>query len=230
VRERPLINRSLQAVIFDVDGVLIDSSAAHWQGWQRLAAELGRPVTEAQFRATFGQQNRDIVPRLFGDDFSLEQMDELGERKERYYRQIIGLEVPAIPGAAALVRSCHEFGLRCGVGSSGHPQNIALAIRGLAVESFVSAVVSGKDVTVGKPDPQVFLRVAARLDVMPGACVVIEDAPAGIDAALAAGMTAIGLTSEHPRERLSRAHLVVDRLDELSPDRLVAVHGERSAR
>ncbi len=211
----------LEAVIFDLDGVLIDSSDAHFESWRRLARDLGRTVTEEQFKSTFGRQNRDIIPMLFGESLSPERIEELGETKERYYREIVRDNVPALPGAADLVRACADAGLRCAVGSSGHPKNIDLALRALGIDSIIATVVSGHDVTKGKPDPQVFLLAAERLGIAPETCAVIEDAPAGIEAALAAGMTAVAVTTEHPRERLSHAHLVVEGVHDLSPDRIM---------
>ncbi len=213
-------------MIYDLDGVLIDSSDAHFESWRRLARELSCEVTREQFRSTFGRQNRDIIPLLFGEDLGQQRINELGETKERYYRENIKDHVPVLPGAAELVRSCHDSGLACAIGSSAHPENIAITLRAMGVEDIVRAVVSGHDVTKGKPDPQVFLLAAERLKVLPKNCVVIEDAPAGIEAALAAGMFAVGVTTEHPRERLAHAHRVVDSLAELSPDILATAHQE----
>lgn len=211
---------SITVVIFDMDGVLIDSSAAHFESWRRLAADLGAEVTPEQFRSTFGRQNRDIIPTLFGGSLDWRRVEELSETKERYYRDLVKDDVAALPGAADLVRSCHEAGMRCAVGSSGHPENIAMALRSLGVDGLIECVVSGKDVTIGKPDPQVFMMAAERIGTPAASCAVIEDAPAGVDAALAAGMIAIGVTTEHPRERLAHAHLVVDGLHELDPQRI----------
>ncbi len=219
--------RSIECVIFDVDGVLIDSSDAHFQSWTRLAAEHDVTLTRAQFKSTFGRQNRDIIPTLFdaSPGNATVDVEALSETKERYYREIIGDHVNQLPGAAALVRECHAAGLRCAIGSSGHPKNIAIVLESLDIETCVSAVVTGQDVTVGKPDPQVFLIAAEKTGVQPDRCVVIEDAPAGIAAALAASMIAIGVTTEHAADRLAHAHLVVDRLDELSSDRIIALAG-----
>ena len=210
----------ITAVIFDMDGVLIDSSSAHLESWRRLAADLGSGITEKKFRETFGRQNRDIIPLLFGGSMDERRVEELSETKERYYRDLVKGDVPALPGAADLVRNCHAAGLRLAVGSSGHPENIAIALQALGVDGLIECVVSGKDVTIGKPDPQVFLMAAERIGVSASSCVVIEDAPAGVDAALAAGMVVIGVTTGHPRERLARAHLVVDGLNELDPQRI----------
>ena len=214
---------AIRAIIFDMDGVLIDSAAAHYESWRRLAAELGRQLTLEQFSATFGQQNRDIIPQFFGGHPDAERIAELAERKEVIYRDLVRGQMPAIDGAVDLVRRCHAAGLRLAVGSSGPQPNIALALDELGITDCFETIVHEKDVTRGKPDPQVFLLAAERLGIEPGACAVIEDAPTGIQAALAAGMTAIGLTTHHPREKLAAAHQVVDRLADLTPTDIAAM-------
>jgi beta-phosphoglucomutase len=216
---------AIRAVIFDMDGVLIDSAAAHYQSWCRLAAELGRQVTPEQFSATFGRQNRDIIPLLFGEDLDADRVVELGERKEALYRDLVRGCIPAIEGAVDLARGCHRAGMKLAVGSSGHPLNIKLALDELGIAGIVETVVHGGEVSRGKPDPQVFLLAAERLAVEPPACAVIEDAPSGIDAALAAGMAAIGITTQHPAERLAHAHRIVDRLAELDPLQIASMRG-----
>ena len=208
---------TIRAVIFDLDGVLIDSGPAHLESWRKLGAELGVEVGAEQFAATFGRQNRDIIPLLFGQHLDARRVDELSERKEAQYRDLVRGRIKEIPGSVALVSACRQAGLRLAVGSSGHPVNIELALEELGIADCFEAVVTGHDVNRGKPDPQVFLLAAAKLGVDPAACAVIEDAPSGIEAALAADMTAIGLTSHHPRDRFGRAHLVLDALTELTP-------------
>ncbi len=215
-----MTKNEIAAVIFDMDGVLIDSSDAHYESWRRLAADVGADITLEQFADTFGRQNRDVIPALFGDRIDGRDVEELGETKERYYRELIRKNVPVLPGAADLVRACEREGMSTAVGSSGHPENIAIALAAIGVADVFGAVVTGYDVTAGKPEPQVFLLAAERLGIAPECCAVIEDAPAGLEAARAAGMTAIGVTSGHAREKLTRAHLIVDSLNELTPDRI----------
>ncbi|MCH7527724.1 MAG: HAD family phosphatase, partial [Planctomycetes bacterium] len=124
----------ITAVIFDMDGVLIDSSSAHLESWRRLAADLGSGITEKKFRETFGRQNRDIIPLLFGASLAPTRIEELSETKERYYRELVADHVPVIPGAASLVNACHAAGMKCAIGSSGHPENIAMALRHMQIE------------------------------------------------------------------------------------------------
>jgi beta-phosphoglucomutase len=204
-------------IIFDMDGVLVDSARPHLRSWQLVARELGRDVTDEQFRETFGRQNRDIVPLLFGchDD---ESVQRVSNRKEQLYRDLIRNDIPAVDGAADLVRDCRRSGFRLAVGSSGPPENVDLVLDGMGIRGFFDAVITARQVTRGKPDPQVFQLAASALDLPPQRCAVIEDAPSGIDAALAAGATAIALAGTHPLETLQRARVVVTSLRQLSPD------------
>jgi len=224
VTQRPAaMSRPIAGVIFDLDGVLIDSAEAHFQSWQKLAAAFGTTVTRDAFKQTFGRPNADILPRLFGNHLSPDEVREMGEQKERLYREIAGDHIKPIAGAVELVTACHDAGLICGVGSSGHPLNIELALKTLGIADRIQAVVSGHDVQKGKPDPEVFLKVADRIGLEPHQCVVIEDAPVGIDAALAAGMIAVAVATEHPPEQLSRAHHVAASPKELSPATLATL-------
>ena len=207
---------ALRAVIFDLDGVLIDSADAHLRSWQKLAAEIGLHITEEQFLSTFGRQNRDVIPALFGIHHAVE-VDRLGERKEALYRDCIRGNVPACEHATDLVRECAAAGLQVALGSSGHPLNIEIALQEMGIAHCFEAVVTGYDVTRGKPDPEVFLLAAERLSVEPRSCVVIEDSPAGIAAARAGGMYAVGITTGHKADELAGAHLIVNSLAELSP-------------
>ncbi|GMU38551.1 MAG: HAD family phosphatase [Phycisphaerae bacterium] len=218
----------MRGVIFDLDGVLIDSAEAHLRSWRVLAERHGRTITDEQFAATFGRQNRAILPILWGREVDETEVARLGEEKEACYRDLIRGRIRSIamPGAEALIRDCRAAGLAMAIGSSTPPENVALALEELGVAAHFSAVVTSKDVTRGKPAPDVFLLAAERLGLPPGQCVVIEDAPAGIDAALAAGCAAVGLTSQHAREKLGHADLVVDRLTELASGRLMSLRAK----
>ncbi len=209
-----------QAVIFDVDGVLVDSYRAHYQSWRLLAAEMGAEFGEAAFARSFGRTSREILAEHWPVKLTEAQIAPADDRKEALYRRIILAEFPEMPGARGLLRSLAAAGFALAVGSSGPKANIDAAMKGLGTGELFGAVVSGEDVHRGKPDPEVFLLAAERLGVPPGRCAVVEDAPAGIEAANRAGMTAIALTGTATGEQLAAAALVVDRLDELTPDRI----------
>jgi beta-phosphoglucomutase family hydrolase len=204
----------LAGVIFDMDGVLVDSAGAHFESWRALGAEKGLTITQAQFAATFGRHNGDIVPILFGA-VSPERLTALADRKEALYRDIVRGRVPAVPGAADLVRELRAAGLRLAVGSSGPLANIRLILRELGVSELFDAISSGEDVTRGKPDPQVFQIACERLGLPPQRCIVIEDAPVGIAAAKAAGCRAVAVMLHHGRDKFTEADVVVERLSDL---------------
>jgi beta-phosphoglucomutase len=211
-------------VIFDMDGVLVDTYHAHLLSWQRLAAEQGRTVTEDQFRPTFGRTSRETVEQLFGQRLPEQEIHELDRRKEQLFREILATDFPAMPGVKPLLEALDaaEFGIA--LGSSGPPENVDLVLQRLGVVDRFDAVITGADVRVGKPDPQVFLIAASRLRVPPERCAVVEDAPLGIEAAQAAGAASIGLVSTgRTRAALAAAYLVVDRLVDLTPERIADV-------
>lgn len=207
-------------VIFDVDGVLVDSYRAHLQSWQMLAQEHSRQFTEPQFAATFGRTSREIIsadwPDLATSPQAIEQLDD---RKEELYRQIIAQDFPAMDGAVELIDQLHAAGICLGVGSSGPPPNVELVLQNLARKPRFSGIVTGQDVTHGKPNPQVFLIAAQRMNLPPQACVVIEDAAAGIEAAHRAGMKCIALHSPgRDGIKLVAADLIVTTLRQISPE------------
>lgn len=214
---------SVWAAIFDVDGVLVDSYRAHFESWQALCSERDLEMTEQQFIETFGRTSREIITKLWGRQYRLlEEIQELDSRKETLYREILQRDFPAIDGAAELVLRLHEAGFRLGVGSSGPPQNVFLVLDSLHCRGRFRSIVTGTDVQRGKPDPEVFILGAERLGAPPARCVVIEDAPAGVVAAHAAGMKCIALVSTgRARKELADAELVVDSLRDVQAQQVI---------
>jgi beta-phosphoglucomutase len=206
-------------VIFDVDGVLVDSYDAHFKSWQALGKKRGFEFTEAQFLATFGRTTRELLVDTFGDRrFTAAEIAELDACKEAIFRDLLVKDFPVMDGAVELIDQLHAAGYRLAVGSSGPPDNVDLVLRSLRRADVFQGVVSGADVQRGKPDPEVFLTAAARLGIAPQGCAVIEDAPVGIKAAKHSGATCIALVSKgHSRDELQAADHIVGSLRDLSP-------------
>src|SRR3954471_14397985 len=141
------------AVIFDMDGVLIDSYQAHFASWTKLYSELGVPYSEAEFSKDFGRTSRDILQRRFGDELSDERIRELDIRKEALFRDELRADFPIMPGAGELIDALAADGFLIAVGSSGPPENITLCLEHLGRTEKIRAAVTGADVTRGKPDP-----------------------------------------------------------------------------
>jgi beta-phosphoglucomutase len=205
------------AVIFDMDGVLIDSYHAHFVGWSRLYEELKLPYSESEFALDFGRTSRDILYRRFGEGLTDDRIRELDERKEALFRDSLHEHFPAMDGALDLIDALAANDIPLAVGSSGPPENISLCLEKLGRRENFAAIVTGSDVTRGKPDPQVFQLAASRLGVDPDRCVVVEDATHGVEAANRAGMRSVALVGTTTRDSLSAAHLIVDSLRELTP-------------
>ena len=208
-----------QGVIFDMDGVLVDSYAAHFESWKRLGRELGFSMSEEQFVASFGRTSREVIretwPHLASSDERVRQIDA---RKEELFREIIAADFPAMDGAAELIDALAAAAFKLAVGSSGPPENVNLVLEKLARRDRFTAVVTGRDVTRGKPDPQVFQIAAERLGLPTARCLVVEDAPAGITAAKRAGAKCLGLVSTgREPAALAAADRVVRSLREVSP-------------
>jgi HAD superfamily hydrolase (TIGR01509 family) len=207
--------------IFDWDGVLIDSSAYHEASWERLAKERGLPLPEGHFKRGFGMKNEVVIPKILQWGDQPELVQELSLRKEALYREII-LErgISTLPGAREWLEQLRENGVPCIIGSSTHRLNIEVTLQVLGLKDFFVSIVSAEDVSHGKPDPEVFLVAASRIDRPPAQCVVFEDALVGIEAAHRGGMKVVAVASTNPFEALKDADIVVHRLDELSVPQL----------
>jgi HAD superfamily hydrolase (TIGR01509 family) len=218
----PAVNTTW-GVLFDWDGVIIDSSAQHERSWDLLAAEEGLTLPEGHFKAGFGKKNEVIIPALGWSDEPGE-VARLADRKEELYRELVAADgVTVLPGARELLTALREAGVPRAVGSSTPRGNLDALFAVTGLEPLFDAVVCGSDVTHGKPDPEVFLKGASLLSLAPERCVVIEDAFAGIEAARRGGMRVVGVATTNPLESLGGCDLAVTTLEEVDPVRLASL-------
>lgn len=209
-----------KAAIWDVDGTLVDTAELHFVAWRAACEELGRGFDRADFAATFGRRNPEILAHLFGDRFGPDEAAAIGDRKEEAYRAAARREgIALLPGVAGLLEGLRAAGFAQAIGSSAPRANVELILELTGVAGYVTQVSAAEDTTRGKPDPQVFLVAAQRLGVEPGRCVVFEDAVAGVEAAKAGGMrcVAVSFVGHHPQAKLraAGADLVVQSLEEI---------------
>ena len=205
-----------RAVLWDMDGTLVDSAEYHWWAWRDTMARQDYPITHEQFLATFGQRNDSILWQWLGEKATPDLIERIGDTKEALYRQHVrqrGIE--PLPGASDWVHRLHRQGWRQAIASAAPRANIETILQALRSTDCFEKIVSAEDVHRGKPDPEVFLVAAAKLGVAPGRCIVVEDAPHGIEAARAASMKSIGVSRDG---RLLKADLVVPSLDRLAPN------------
>jgi beta-phosphoglucomutase len=209
-----------KAALWDMDGTMVDTAELHFQAWETVCREHGRDFTRADFAATFGRRNPEIIHTLFGERFNDEQSAALADRKEEVYRAAASAGVVLLPGARTLLDDLHRAGFVQAIGSSAPRVNLELILRLTGVARFFDAVIGSEGTQRGKPDPQVFLVAAERLGVPPARCVVFEDAVAGVQAARAGGMKAVAVrfVGHHAESALRQAgaDLVVESLEQVS--------------
>jgi len=206
---------STGAVLWDLDGSLIDSEQYHWLAWRDTMAGEGVPLTHAEFLKTFGMRNDAIIPQWI-PGASTGQIERIAGAKEQLYRRLVreGGLVP-LPGAAEWTGRLANGGWLQAIASSAPRENIDAVLGVIGLGFVFEIIVSAEDVTRGKPDPQVFLTAAARLGSAPGRSIVVEDAPAGVEAARRAGMPSIGVSRTGTP---LPADLAVASLADLPPD------------
>lgn len=203
------------AVIFDLDGVIVSTDDCHYQAWKKLADEQGinfDTEINQKLRGVSRMDSLSIILEKANRTYSREEKQALAERKNTYYRELIQQLTPEhiLPGIRPLMERLKQQGIKLAIGSSS--KNTPLILERLGIRDYFDAVADGNGIKKSKPDPEVFLLAAKRLGVSPAQCVVIEDADAGVEAALAAGMRVIGVGAAAGNQR---ATLTVNSLDAL---------------
>ena len=208
---------NFKACIFDLDGVIVDTAVYHYQAWKRLANGMGFDFTEHLNEQLKGVSRMASLDLILGWGNVTNKTEEeklaLATQKNEWYNQMINQMTPAeiLPGAREFVQNCRNAGIKTAIGSAS--KNTPTILAKLQLLPLFDVVVDGNSVTNPKPDPEVFLKGAEALGVSPSACVVFEDAVAGIEAALNGGMKAVGIGSP---ETLTKANLVVSGLNKMT--------------
>lgn len=212
----------IQAVLFDLDGVLVSTDEYHFRSWQKLSAEEGFGFFDNEFNHKFRGVARmeciEIITNASGKKYTPEQKLELAERKNRYFVESLKSvnREALLPGSLATLQELKKRGIKTAVASNS--RNALTIIQQVQIESYLDAIIDGHQIENSKPDPEVFLLAAKNVDVAPLHCLVIEDAVAGIESAKRAGMKALGIGT---KERLPNAEMVVPDLSAITVDALL---------
>jgi beta-phosphoglucomutase len=194
------MSSEVQALLFDLDGTLIDSMPHHHDAWVEWHARRGLQIdADRFFSATAGRSNEEIFADMLPGTGAAE-IALLVDEKEALYRELATPKLSLIAGAQAYVQRAREAGLRLAVCTASTPKNMALAFQRFGIDAWVETVVSPADGLRGKPHPDIFLEAARRLGIAPPCCLVFEDAPLGVEGARRAGMQAVALTTTLPAE------------------------------
>jgi len=204
-------------VLWDMDGVLVDTGELHFQSWVDTLKLYGYNFSHEFHTATFGMNNASILNLVFGHKPQNELVVEIGNKKEEYFRKAIKGKARPMAGVRDWLEQLKEWGFRQAVASSAPIANVLAVIEELKFIHFFDTMVSASNMP-GKPDPAVFLETARQIMVLPCNCVVIEDAIAGVAAAKKAGMKCIAVLTTNPASALGEADVITQRLDHLPVD------------
>ncbi len=204
----------VSAVIFDMDGVLVDNSQVHDETWRIVCEKYGKKESINQIKNIFGGTNEIFVERLLGiTDKQLAR--QIAKEKEALYREVFSKTIKAPDGLIPLLFSLRKKNIRLAVGTSGPKENLDFVLDSLEIRGFFDVLVDESKVNKGKPDPEIYLKVAQELKISPTECVVFEDSIFGLEAAKAAGMKVIAITTSFSRDKLQLADIIIDSFTEI---------------
>ena len=209
------------AVIFDLDGTLIDNNQYHIEAWKVFFEKIGRPFSMEEYKTNMnGRINRDIFYYLFGKQLSAAEIEQLTDEKEALYREYYAPFIAPIPGLTNLLQHIQQVGIPMAIATSGLPINIAFMFKHIEIEGYFEKVIDATYVTNSKPHPEIFLKAAAAVNANPHNCIAFEDSVAGVRSAKAAGMKVVGLTTTHTAEDLHEADKIIKDYTEIDIESL----------
>ncbi len=188
----------IKALIFDMDGTIVDNMGVHTAVWLEILGEFGVEITTSEFQATVaGMTNPETLRKLVNPQMSDAEAAKIARRKEERYREQYRATMETVKGLVPLLEEARRFGIKLAVATAAGSENVKFIMNGLQLWGYFDAVVKADDVARGKPHPDLFLLAAKRMGVPPENCLVFEDALTGIEAARRAGMLVIAMTTSH---------------------------------
>ena len=208
----------IKGVIFDMDGVLVDNRDAHIEAFEIICRKYGVPFDREKFMPTFGMTNDLILERLMPEVIKTTDWKKIAVEKENIYREIFERTIATAKGLVDFLKALKKEGYKTAVGSSGNTPNVNFVLDRCGIAGYFDAIANGDMITRGKPDPEVYLLAAKKLELAPGECIVVEDAPVGIRAARSAGESVVAIASTFRREDLSDYDILIDDFTQITPE------------
>jgi HAD superfamily hydrolase (TIGR01509 family) len=214
------------AVIFDMDGVIVDSNPAHKIALNEFCTRYGFDLSEAELREKiYGRSNKDWIPNLFGE-ITKEQLKIYATEKETLFRDIYKDSIEAVAGIQSFLEKLEVAKIDKAIGTSAPPENVVFTLRHTQLESFFSTIRNESHIQRGKPDPEIYLLVAEALGYAPARCVVFEDSLSGVESANRAGCKVIGVSTTHTPEELSDTSFVISDFKDLEISQIEALFND----
>ncbi len=193
-----------KAFLFDLNGTMIDDMPYHIAAWHDIINNLGYPISMEKMKEECYGKNNELLERIFPGRFSESEKEQMSQEKEKAYRRHFKPYLQLLPGLDVFLAQAQSQKIQMAIGSAAITSNIDFVLDGLHLHHYFAAIVSADDVTHSKPNPETYLKCAAALHLEPDACIVFEDAPKGVEAALNAGMSAVVLTTMHEAEEFKQ--------------------------
>ena len=209
------------AVIFDMDGVIVDNIKFHQKAWILFCKLHGFKLTARQFQEKFnGRLNSEIFESIFGRKLTKKEIKKYVSEKESLYRKAYSKFIKPVPGIMPFLKELEKHGIKTAVATSAPPENVSLILGRIRLRRFFKVILDEASVKKGKPNPEVYLKAGKKLGFKPKECIVFEDALLGIQAAKNAGMKVIGITTTHPKKELKKADFVITSFSEINVETL----------
>jgi beta-phosphoglucomutase family hydrolase len=200
-----------KALIFDLDGTLLDNNSFHRKTWEAYLKNMGKLISEEEFNAHInGRTNKDAVEYIYGRKMSEEESTKYTLEKEALYRQIYKSFIKPVPGLLNFLEILNQKNIPMAIATSGIQPNIDFMFENIPIKKYFKVIVNSSHITNGKPHPEIYLKTASLLNISPENCLVFEDAVVGINSAKAAGMKVIAVATTQTKEELSIADMIVD--------------------
>jgi len=219
-------NRKM-AVIFDMDGVIVDNSAFHFEAWAAYCDKKGLPFSREELNGWFGATNMEILTKIYGRKIYRTEAIKMGKEKEAIYRQMFGPVLAPVHGLPHLLQELKSLNFRLAVATSAPTENVDFVLDNTHTRKYFDAIVDASEIKKGKPSPEIYLKASRKLRVKPSHCLVFEDAFFGIEAARNAGIKVVGLSTTHSPEELTGTALNIRDFSEINAEKIVDIINNR---
>lgn len=208
---------NIEAVIFDMDGTMINNMAYHKKAWREFFNRHDFSFSDEEFKQKIsGKKNNQIFTEVFNKPLSLEEIQKFTEEKESIYRQLYAPEIKEIQGLSSILQILKNKNLPLAIATTAPEKNRIFGLKALGLDGVFEVILGDEHVSKGKPDPEIYLETAKKLNVRPENCLVFEDTPFGVESGKSAGMTVVGLLSTHTKEELEKADYLINDYSEIN--------------
>lgn len=219
----------IKAIIFDLDGTLLDNNEVHLKAWKKYLKESQMEISDEDFKKYIsGRTNKDAVAHLYKKELTEDEASKYYLKKEEIYRKLYEIDIVPIAGLLRFLKDLDRHNIAMAIATSGIQVNIDFMFTHVPIKKYFKKIISSADISKGKPDPEIFLKTAKSLHTSPENCIVFEDSIAGVFAGKSAGMKVVALTTTHTAEEFKNADLIIKDYTEINFNRLMSLQHEEA--